>query len=134
MSQQHETPPTGYERTEQVVNAIGSRIGLWAGRVVGRMQRAAGALNREADRMDTPGAEAQPHDQPAEHPTMMRAEVLVGRFGEYARHWTVDGNVRMRRALARLREDVEDMWAEAHEIERHQQSQPREQAPREETH
>lgn len=134
MSQQNETPPTRYERTEQVVNEIGSRIGLWAGRVVGRMQRAAGTLNQEADRMDTPGAEAQPHDQPAEHPTMKRAEELVGKAGEYARHWTIDGNIRMRRALARLREDIEDMWAEAHEIEHQQRSQPRKQAPRKETH
>ncbi len=134
MSQQNETPPTGYARTEQVVNALGSRVGLWAGRVVGRMQRAAGALNQEADRMDTPGAEAQPRDQPAEHPTMKRAEELVGKAGEYAKHWTVDGNVQMRRTFARLREDMEDMWAEARAIERHQHSQPREQAPRQETH
>lgn len=118
MTQPHENE-TALPTAERA-NETGERIGMWAGRVVGRMRRAAGALNQEADRMDTPGAEAeQEQETSTEHPTMQRAEELVGKAGEYVSHWTLIGNVNLRRAMARLREDMEDMWVEAHEIEHH---------------
>ena len=86
--------------------------------------------------MDTPGAEeaAEPHDQAAVHPTMKRAEELVGKAGEYVKQWTVGGNVQVRRTFSRLKEDMEDMWVEAREIEHHQHGQAGEKAPSEETH
>ena len=154
MTQPHEneTASPAALRAEQMVNEVGARLGMWAGSVMTRMQRAAGALNQEANRMDTPGAEAEQgqdtHTTPpmtqraAEQgqethsvpPAMQRAEELVGKAGEYATRWTLTGNMNLRRAMARLREDMEDMWVEAHEIEHHLHEKPHQEPPSEQAH
>jgi hypothetical protein len=133
MNQPHEneTASPAKLRAEQVVNEVGERFGMWAGSVMTRMQRAAGALNHEANRMDTPGAEAE---QGQDTHTMQRAEELVGKAGQYATRWTLTGNMNLRRAMARLREDMEDMWVEAHEIEHHLHEKPHQEPPSEQAH
>jgi hypothetical protein len=133
MTQPHEneTASPAMLRAEQVVNEVGERFGMWAGSVMTRMQRAAGALNQEANRMDTPGAKAK---QGQDTHAMQRAEELVGKAGEYATRWTLTGNMNLRRAMARLREDMEDMWVEAHEIEHHLHEKPHQEPPSEQAH
>ena len=150
MTQPHEneTASPAMLRAEQVVNEVGERFGMWAGSVMTRMQRATGALNQEANRMDTPGAEAEQGQDTQTTPSMtqqaakqgqdihamQRAEELVGKAGEYATRWTITGNMNLRRAMARLREDMEDMWIEAHEIEHHLYEKPRQEPPSEQAH
>lgn len=133
MNPENEIPRSGYEKTEQIVNAMGEHVGHWAGRVLRRMQHAAGALNAEADKMDTPVGEAGSQGQEVEHSTMRRAEELMGKAGEYLKHVTTS-NPQVRRTLARLKEDMEDMWVEAHNVERHLHTPPRQERPQDETH
>lgn len=133
MNSQNENPHSGYEKTEQIVNMVGTHVGHWAGRVFQRMQRAAGALNEEADRMDAPQAESESGEQQAGSSTVKRAEDLMGKAGDYLKHFTT-GNAPLRRTLARLKEDVEDMWADARNVEHHGQTRPHNEPPQDEAH
>lgn len=113
-----EMPPPAYKKAEQLVDAAGLRVGRWAGRVVRRMQHTARALNQE------PGAEQR--EGPGEpRPTMQRAEALVDQLGHYTTRWAHSGNIQFRRALAHLREGMEDMWVEAQEVQRRPSEKPR---------
>ncbi|MEO7018531.1 MAG: hypothetical protein ABI234_00075 [Ktedonobacteraceae bacterium] len=131
------------EKTEQIVNEVGARVGMWAGKVVRRMQRTARSFSNEANRTDTPDEEhheasygeqhmvsnGEHHTMSAEHPTMKRAEELVDHFGQHVVHWTQGGNMQLRRSIARLREDMEDMWVEAHEVQHHRHENPQQHEP-----
>lgn len=122
MTDEHKMSPSAFERTEQLVDQVGLRVGRWTGRVVRRMQHTARSLSQEAKHME-PGAE---HRQgPGARPPMQRAEELVDHLGRRINHWTQGGNMRLRRVAARLREDMEDMWVEARSVQHHLHEKPR---------
>jgi hypothetical protein len=54
---------------------------------------------------------------------MERAEDLVERLGQRLGHFTALAGFQIQKAPARMREEIEDMWAEAHSI-RQQKSPP----------
>lgn len=116
MTDENKAPLSAFEKTDQLVNAAGARIGKWAGRVVRRMQSTARSLSQEAH-VDTAGVT---HRKPlAERPTVQRAEALVNHLGQSATRWTQEGSMRLRRGIAHVREDMEDMWVEAQAVQHH---------------
>lgn len=119
-----EAVPPATERAEQILQQTGQRLGLLAQRVRQQWQQARQAVRQEAVRMDvpTPARTSQPSGEngapstPTRQATTERAEELVDRLGQRLGQWaTVNGRY-TKRAVARLREDVEDLWVEAREI------------------
>jgi hypothetical protein len=85
------------------------------------LQQTAQAFREEADRLDLPDEErqaAKARSSQEEQPSLERAEVIVDRLLQRVGLWTMQGNVTMQRTVARLREDVEDMWVEAQEMQK----------------
>jgi len=112
------------ERAEQIVNRAGERLGRLAGQAVLRFQQTAHTLHTEADDMDalepTSAQSASPkapaRATQAHPPADERAEELVDQLGQRVRHWAIVSDLQARRTLARLREDAEDIWVEAHGV------------------
>jgi hypothetical protein len=119
MTDENKPPLSAYEKTDQLVNEVGTRIGKWAGRVARRMQHTARSLSQETN---MPNA---PYKTLAERPNVQRAEALVTHFGQSVTHWTQEGSTKLRRGFAHMREDVEDMWAEAQAVQRRPHTKPR---------
>ncbi len=112
------------ERAEQLLDQVGEQIGRLAGKATLRVQQAAQAYREEAGRPAQPtsasahlaaGTTATQNAQ-AKQPSMERAEMLVGQLGQYVDHWTQVNSLHMKRTMARLQEDAEDMWVEAEEM------------------
>jgi hypothetical protein len=108
------------ERSEQILTYAGGQLGMLVGRASIRFRQAAQAFREEADHMDMPGV---PSTQQAGRPvsernadldrsTMERAEELVGRIEQ----WAIVGGSQMKKAIARLQEDAEDMYVEAQDM------------------
>lgn len=121
-TQGRKTTSAPVERAEQLLGRAGEQLGLLAGRTAQRLQQVGRTLRAEADQMDAslPGADRHPatreqSGQPS-RPATERAEEMVEQFGQRMNHWAQTSNSQMRRALARLREDTEDMWVEAHAV------------------
>jgi uncharacterized membrane protein YccC len=121
MTQLQEKEAPGIERAEHALSRAGERIGRLVGQAGLRIQRAARSLREEADRMDEPASAQQKNERPARKapeslPATARAEELVDRLGQRMSHWATVNGLQARRAMARLREDAEDMWVEAQEM------------------
>jgi hypothetical protein len=94
-------------RAEALLDNVGQRVGLIA-----------------ADHMDQPEASSQEKPGPPKaarteesgKPTTERAEELVDQWGKRIGHYTALTSLQVQRATARVREEVEDMWAEAQNI------------------
>lgn len=122
MNEDRRTSPSAFERADQVVNKVGVQVGRWAGRVVRRMQHTAQLLSQEAKRAE---AGIEHRREAGTHPTMQRAEALVDHFGHNITNWTMESNIKMRRAFAHWREDIEDMWVEAQAAQRQRHAKGR---------
>lgn len=61
--------------------------------------------------------EVEHRETPTTRPTMQRAEDLVDHLGQRATYWGQRGGMRLRRAAAHLREDMEDMWIEVKTVQ-----------------
>jgi tRNA U34 5-carboxymethylaminomethyl modifying enzyme MnmG/GidA len=118
-------------RAEELLDSMGRRIGLFAAQAGQRIQHVAASIREEADRMDqpstAPGEKSQaPTIARTEEQgklTMERAEDLVERLGQRLGHFTALAGFQIQKATARVREEVEDMWAEAQNI-RQERSRP----------
>ncbi|HEU5381560.1 MAG TPA: hypothetical protein VFV38_39570 [Ktedonobacteraceae bacterium] len=121
-TQERETVPAT-ERAQHIINEAGERLGMWTGKMVWRMRQAAGSVNAKADQME--GTEAKPGQNGQKvspfQPNVERAEELVDRAGQYITHWAQVSNIQIRRTMARLRENAEDIWVEAQEVQRQRQ-------------
>jgi hypothetical protein len=119
------------ERAEELWDGMGRRIGLFAAQAGQRMQHVAVSIREEADRMDQPSTvPGEKSHSPAMARTeqqgklaMERAEDLVDRLGQRLGHFTALAGFQIQKATARMREEVEDMWAEAQNI-RQERSRP----------
>lgn len=89
-----ETDRSPTRRAQQLVDQFGQRL------TAARAQMA---------------AKAQASDGQQRPPTE-RAEEMMDRAGEQIGKWTMRATTEMRRLLARAREEVEDMWAEAQNV------------------
>ncbi|GAC1345798.1 MAG: hypothetical protein NVSMB27_08390 [Ktedonobacteraceae bacterium] len=111
-------------RSEELWNSLGQRLGLFTDLVSQRMQNAASSIREEADQIDQPqtipagkssaptAAQAEASGQPVTH----KAEQMVDQMGQRVNHFTATTSLEVQKATARLREEAEDMWAEAQNI------------------
>ncbi len=113
-------------RAEEVLDNLGRRMGLFTARAGQRIQNVTASIREEADRLDQP--ETAPGEksktplvaQTEEQGKLAkeRAEVLVDRMGQRVSNWASRAGFQVQRAVARMREEVEDMWAEAENLRR----------------
>lgn len=128
MTQTEERAAPTYERAEQMLARAGAQLGQWAGHTLLRARHTTQALRQKAAHLDLSASERHAkHANTAREtqPSLERAEMVVDRFAERISHWAVGGNLSARRTMARLQEDVEDMWVEAQEIQKEWQEKYR---------
>ena len=141
MSQAQDTPPT--ERAENLINRTGERIGFFAANSGKRLQELtvrrfgrASQVQQPMQAQQTPGEgpvanqSAQAQQTPGEgpvaaqatqasqgqSPTIERAEEMVDTMGQrFSLMGTIIG-LQSQRVGSRIREQFEDMWAEAQQI------------------
>jgi len=108
-------------RAEAILDNMGRRLGLFAARAGQRIQNAASSLREEANQPTTAPAEkaSQSTSERAEEKgaqTMERSEELVDQAVQRLSHFALLAGFQMQKATARLREEAEDIWAEAQNI------------------
>jgi len=116
MTQERESGLALIERSEQVASRAGERLGRLAGLTGLRIQQLMHAWRDEADHMDEPTiprGDAPPAGE--KQPATARAEEVVDLLGQRVGRWALVNGFQVRRGLARLREDAEDLWVEARE-------------------
>jgi hypothetical protein len=130
--------PSGPQRTEQLLTQAGERLGNLIGRTIVSFQHGMQAMRAEADQLDAPDSlsakrpahKQQPRKEPTNEPAMERAEELVGQAGQRAGQWMQVNGLRMRRAMAFAREELEDMWVEAQQRRHEWHSESNQSSPR----
>lgn len=119
------------ERAEELLDNLGRRIGLFAARAGQRIQNAAVAVREGANQTGQPhttsGSQSSPPARAGEKSgqTMERSEELVDRATQRLSQYAVRAGFQLQKAAARLREEAEDMWAEAQNIRRENSRKPR---------
>jgi hypothetical protein len=116
--QRESAAPAATERAEQILNRAGERLGKLVGQAGLRFQQAAQSVREQANRMDEPesiSARSRSRANGENQPAKARAEELVSRLEQRLGHWAMVNGAQAKMAMARLREDAEDMWAEAQE-------------------
>jgi hypothetical protein len=134
--------PPAVARAEQLMTDWGHRVGFLLGTTRQRLQNVTGSIRDAADRLDQPVSEQQstngvsstpsstPPTQPAQSTQQtsttpgqqtgelmtQRAERLVDDFAQRVSTFAAATGLQIRRASAFVREDAEDMWAEAQSI------------------
>jgi hypothetical protein len=125
MSQTQDTPPT--ERAEKLINRTGERIGFFAASSGKRLQeltvRRFGRANQGQQPTQTqkttdegPVTAQATQASQEQQPTVERAEEMVDTMGQrFSLIGTIIG-LQSQRVGSRIREQFEDMWAEAQQI------------------
>jgi hypothetical protein len=115
-------------RAEEVIDRAGRGIGLFAGLTVQRIQSAATSLQKRTNgkvqpkrREEKPGQPAISQAEEPAKPVQERAEKLVDAMGQRLGHFAAFVSRQIQKAAARVREEAEDVWAEAQNI-RHENS------------
>ena len=111
-------------RAEELLDSMGRRLGFFAARAGQRVQNAVTSIREEADQMDLPDTapgekSSQPRAARAQENgklAMDRSEELVDRMAQHLSHYTSLAGLQILKAAARMREEVEDIWAEAQDI------------------
>ena len=117
-------------RAEDLIERAGFRMGLFAGLARQRIQSAPASLrtaftrmrsqshpltmNREAAQPDRPAKTE--HAEEADRQATEKAEVLVDRVGQRMNRVASLSSLYVLKTTAYLREEAEDMWAEAQSI------------------
>jgi hypothetical protein len=104
---------TATRRAEQALDSVGRSIGLFAGTTGQRFQQAVRSVFARSEQSEQTSP-SKPEE--AGQPALERAEGLVHIAEERIGQWAGFTGHQSQRLLARLREDVEDMWAEAQNI------------------
>lgn len=111
-------------RAEEMLDGMGRRLGIFAARVGQRVQNTATFVREEAGRTgqqnSAPGGNShQPGLEASEEKgklAMERSEELVDRMVQRLSYFAARAGYQVQKANARMREEVEDMWAEAQNI------------------
>ncbi|HZO71366.1 MAG TPA: hypothetical protein VFB60_04130 [Ktedonobacteraceae bacterium] len=119
-------------RAEALLDDLGHRLNLFASQTAQRVQNVAIAICDQADRLNRPGTEPgeKMHSSTvagAEEQgklALVRAEGLVKRFEQQLGHYTSRASSYIQRQTARIREEGEDIWAEAQNIYREKTHTP----------
>ena len=132
MSQTQKDNPTqtATERAEELFNRLGQRFGYLTALATQRLQNISTSIREQADQLDEPQSVSGEHlngsaaerTEEARRQATAKAEQLVDQAGQRISQFTSIAGLQIQRALARAREETEDMWAEAQNI-RHQNDQ-----------
>lgn len=87
-----------------------------------RATHPAGGEEEQSNEQDAAGQSPQARTADGQTETMKRAEEMVDWLGDRARHYTSVAGYYLLWAASRVREEAEDMWAEAQTIRRKPQS------------
>jgi hypothetical protein len=111
---------TAVERAEQFWGSVGQSIKtltLRAGRGVWQTTTSfPKKFSRTEQPPSTPSSDV--HTEELNAPAMERAEQLVGAMGQRLSQWTSIAGLQIQRTTARVREDAEDVLAEAQSLRR----------------
>ncbi|MEO7021687.1 MAG: hypothetical protein ABI234_16155 [Ktedonobacteraceae bacterium] len=128
-TQEKKTSQSATTRAEELLNRVGKGLGVFAASTSQRVQDAATTVRERVDQRNQPTAThgekpsqakpASPSTHEAKEETMERADELVSRVEVRMSYITSLVSLNIQRTTARLREEAEDMWAEAQHI-RHQ--------------
>ena len=127
-TQEKKSEQSAVVRAEEAIDRAGRGIGLFAGLTVQRIQSAATSLQKRTNGKVQPKTEEEKPGQPAisqaEEPAKLaqeRAEKLVDAMGQHLGLFAAFVGFQIQKAAARVREEAEDVWAEAQNI-RHENS------------
>lgn len=109
------------ERAEELLDRAGRGLGRVVAATGKRVQRATTARPQGAAKPDSLNGKKQKsvtpsRTQEANQEAMERADVLVSQMEQRIRHFTALLGFNIQRTAARVREEAEDMWAEAQHI------------------
>jgi hypothetical protein len=131
---QEEKAGWSVSRAEEALERAGQNFGFFAIRSRQRVQQTLASLRNSRGRQEassqTEGApvpSSQGQTEEAASATMKRAEDLIDRVGGTAGLLATVVGLRLRRATARMREEAEDMWAEAQSLRSHQRDEDKKQ-------
>lgn len=105
-------------RAEALFNRMGKGLGVFAASTSQRVQDAASTVREKTVRADHAKAASSPTHE-SDEAIMARADELVSRMEVRMSYVTSLVGLKLQKTAARLREEAEDMWAEAQHI-RHQ--------------
>ncbi len=123
-------PPVA--RADELLNNLGRRIGLFVGLAGQRIQGTAVNIREQTRRMEQPEAAAgekpsQParareeeSAQPGTEKATAKAEELVGDMTQRLGVFAALAGLQIQKTAARVREEAEDIWAEAQNIRKDQ--------------
>ena len=116
-------------RAEELIDRMGRGFGVFVASTGQRIQSTTTTLREKADQRNQPKTtQGEKPSQPAPAPiqagessrlAMEKADELVGRLEQRIGHFTTLISFQVQKATALIREEAEDMWAEAQSI-RHQ--------------
>jgi hypothetical protein len=120
------------ERAEELLDSMGRRLGLFAARAGQRIQGAATSVREEVGRIELPkppsgdnsGQPVQARFEESSRVATEKAEVLVDRAAERLADFVSLATLQFLKASARVREEAEDMWAEAQHIRQQNARKP----------
>jgi len=122
------------EHPDALVNRMAHSIGFYAARTYLRIQSITHTAHEKADQLKTEqtkpsGQSAQPSEQESEQaiaqaeeanqPATRKAEEMVDYLAQHLSSSTAIVKLYFQRTGARVREDAEDIWAEAQTIRHH---------------
>ncbi len=129
-------PPVA--RADELLNNLGRRIGFFAGLAGQRIQSTAVNMREQTRRMDQPEAAAgEKSSQPARAQTeesaqpetekaTAKAEELVEGMAQRLGLFAALAGLQIQKTAARVREEAEDLWAEAQNIRNEQNTHNKE--------
>jgi hypothetical protein len=120
------------ERAEELLDSIGHRFGLFAAHAGQRIQNTATSVRDEVGRIELPktpsgGNSTQPAQARLEESSRVateKAEELVDRAGQRFADFVSFATLQILKASALVREEAEDMWAEAQHIRQQNARKP----------
>lgn len=119
-----ESIPPAVVRAEQLVDRTEQRIKSFFANAGQRVQHSASSIRENITQTVQPSATQQeqhgnsgtPQAEGTEQPVMERAEKTVDSMRQRIVSWTSIARPPIMRATARMRENTEDIWAEAQQI------------------
>ena len=126
-AQEEKSARPATERAEELIDRVGRGLGLFVASTGQSIQSAATNVREKADLRSQPKTtQGEKPSQPgpmqageSSRVAMEKADELVGQLEQRIGHFTSLISLQVQRAAAFMREEAEDMWAEAQSI-RHQ--------------
>jgi hypothetical protein len=130
-TQKDNTTQTATERAEELFNRMGPRFGYLTALATQRLQQVATSIREEADRLDEAQSVSGHSNESqagrtgeAYQQATAKAEQLVDQWGQRISQYTSIAGLQIQKAVARAREEAEDIWAEAQNIRRQNGPKP----------